>query len=77
MANQKEIYTKYYVADRGCGELKMKKPFCHFFSYFEGWNMWEELNIRVVGAEHFILQMPFLTNINAIGLALAVEYLTQ
>ena len=39
--------------------------------------MWEELNIRVVGVEHFILQMPFLTNINAIGLALAVEYLTQ
>ena len=39
--------------------------------------MWEELKIRVVGAEHFIFQMPFLTNINAIGLALAVEYLTQ
>ena len=39
--------------------------------------MWEELNIRVVGAKHFIFQMPFLKNINAIELALAVEYLTQ
>ena len=39
--------------------------------------MWEELSIRVVGTEHFIFQMPFLTNNNAIGLALAVEYSTQ
>ena len=39
--------------------------------------MWEELDIRVVGAEHSIFQMPFRTNINAIELALAVEYLTQ
>ena len=39
--------------------------------------MWEELNIRVVGAEHFIFQMPFLTNLNATRLALAVEYSTR
>ena len=57
---------------------KDEKTFLSFFLLIlRGWMTWEELNIRVFGAEHFIFQMPFLKNINAIELALAVEYLTQ